>query len=304
MTLLSAAFVEEAGPQFSPNLLPNFEFTCANRWSGLPEARIYRAVGPRIEEVATLPVGREGPPDEGLLELLGPELARLPGPTLVSGGHTIINMANLLEVSDSVLEATNFSLQVLERMQTSHGVRADFLIQVNDLFMEDAGNEIGAKNPNHYRARALKPYVLPVKMASMMRESAARIAREFRIMFCAEKNMADRFKRQVDTKRKAGDARFTLKKENADEVWSVRVGDEDIAWMVNNKPNCVAANAGMLRSIRHLLDANSVDDNYMSYVGVFPLCSIKNVLNGYRVAHEVYGLELPSFYIFFGKGCV
>jgi CRISPR/Cas system CMR-associated protein Cmr5 small subunit len=79
--------------------------------------------------------------------------------------------------------------------------------------------------------------------------------------------------------------------------------NEYVPVLVNNKPNCVAANAAMLRLIRYKIDNRKQKENYTSYIGIFPLCCIDNVLNGYRAAVKFYNLKLPTFFIFTGKSC-
>ena len=52
------------------------------------------------------------------------------------------------------------------------------------------------------------------------------------------------------------------------------------------------------------MTSNKIFDNYISHIGVFPLCSLDNVLNGYRAATSFYGnLNLPCLLVFFGKSC-
>lgn len=304
MTLLSASFLEEAGENFSQSLVPGFKFSCERQWKGKPEVVVFEAQGPVITKHLSLDVRGGELPEVELIESILPLLAKLPAPVIVSGGHTIINMDNVLDVSDYVVESATFSMKLMELLHSEYKIESDFLVQVNDLFMEDAGNEIGASTPNEYRKRSLNPYIIPTKMEELINRTSKNIGRDFKVLFCGEKNMADRFKRHVDNKRKGGDDRFVYTENSTERVWSVNVNGDIIPFMVNEKPNCVAANAAMLRSIRHILDANRVRDNYAAYVGVFPLCSMENVLNGYKVAHNVYGLTIPTYYIFFGSSCV
>lgn len=81
------------------------------------------------------------------------------------------------------------------------------------------------------------------------------------------------------------------------------IDGEPISVLVNDKPNCISANAAMLRSIRYIIDNRRKKDNFTSYVGIFPLCSMDNVLDGYRVAKKFYNLDLHTYYIFTGTSC-
>lgn len=72
----------------------------------------------------------------------------------------------------------------------------------------------------------------------------------------------------------------------------------------NNKPTCAAGNAATFRAIRYSVSSNKIFDNYSFHIGVFPFCSLYNVLNWYRAATSFYGnLNLPCLLVFFGKSC-
>ncbi|OSN01486.1 hypothetical protein AU490_06035 [Lonsdalea populi] len=64
------------------------------------------------------------------MEKLPPSLKELPGPTVVSGRHTVINMPNTLEVSPSVLSAASFSMELVKYLTPSADIHAVLLIQV------------------------------------------------------------------------------------------------------------------------------------------------------------------------------
>ncbi|MCL2469677.1 MAG: hypothetical protein FWF24_05545 [Alphaproteobacteria bacterium] len=81
------------------------------------------------------------------------------------------------------------------------------------------------------------------------------------------------------------------------------VNDERIVVLHNDKPNCAAGNAATLRAIRYEITNNKIRDNFTSHIGLYPLCSRQNVLDGYKVAHAFYGLNLPSYFAFFGRAC-
>lgn len=303
MGLPTVEYEDTVQHEITRTVIPGFTFSCERQWKGKSEIIIYHADKGVVKKLTSLPQSDQRLFPDSMMDKLSPLLKALPGPTVVSGGHTVINMSNTLEVSASVLSATAFSMEVVKYLTQSAHIHADFLVQVNDLFMENAGNDIGAATPNKYRKLVLNPYVLPTKMADIVKQAQSSLNRDLKVMFCAEKNMADRFKRHVDKARKDGSDNIRYSEQAGDRIWSVVVDGEEIPYMVNDKPNCVAANAAMLRAIRYKIDARKTRDNYQSYVGIFPLCSIDNVLNGYRVAHQIYDLDLPTYYIFSGNGC-
>ena len=74
----------------------------------------------------------------------------------------------------------------------------------------------------------------------------------------------------------------------------MEVGGKNFLVIKNNKPTCATGNAATFRAIRYLVTSNKIFDNYIYHFGVFPLCSLDNVLNGYGTATSFYGnLNLP-----------
>lgn len=113
-----------------------------------------------------------------------------------------------------------------------------------------------------------------------------------------KKNMADRFKRHIKSKEKE---KLFFKENNS--VF-MNIDGSSFEVIKNNKPTCAAGNAATFRSIRYKISSNKTFDNYTSHIGVFPLCSMANVINGYKAAASFYsGLNLPCLLIFFGTSC-
>lgn len=61
--------------------------------------------------------------------------------------------------------------------------------------------------------------------------------------------------------------------------------------------------AATLRAIRYDIANNKVKDKFTSHIGIYPLCSIDNVLDGHKLATAFYGLDLPTYFAFCGKSC-
>ena len=286
--------------EFISTLIHDFEFTCTSQWNGKPDVLVYSANRDGIILQKTIK-------DTGLdsIHNIMPLFSDLVGPVMISGGHTTINMGSLLDVSDNVGRSTFLSLEILKLLRLDFGLKTEFMIQVNDLYMNNSGNAIGSSVQNKFRKKALNPYVLPCQISELIKDYSNIVGEDIQVYYCAEKNMADRFKRHADAKRKKDKNTYLYYSEGKNyNVWSVKINSGDIVpYMKNSKPNCVAANAAMLRSIRYKVSSTKIRNNYRSYIGVFPLCSIDNVLDGYRVAHKVYGLTMPTYYVFVGKGC-
>lgn len=110
--------------------------------------------------------------------------------------------------------------------------------------------------------------------------------------------MADRFKRHINKK----DKEFPFYKK--DNSVFMNVDDSHFEVIKNNKPTCAAGNAATFRAIRYKISSNKIFDNYTSHIGVFPLCSMNNVINKYKAAKYFYdGFDLPTLPVFFGTSC-
>ena len=52
-----------------------------------------------------------------------------------------------------------------------------------------------------------------------------------------------------------------------------------------------------------IVNNSKIKDNYDSHIGIYPLCSLDNVINGYLVGNDFYKLNLPTILIFYDKKC-
>lgn len=126
---------------------------------------------------------------------------------------------------------------------------------------------------------ATSPYIIPEKINDYILASNQRHDIDINAFYVSEKNMADRFKRHIKN-RMDKEAYFQRQDGNV----KMTVGEHEFDIIKENKPTCAAGNAATFRAIRYRISSNKVFDNYTSHIGVFPLCSRVNVLNGYRAA--------------------
>ncbi|GAJ66573.1 MULTISPECIES: hypothetical protein [Edwardsiella] len=160
------------------------------------------------------------------------------------------------------------------------------------------GHEIDGAN--QYRKMATSPYIIPEIINSYIKENNKHYGIDIRSFYVSEKTMADRFKRHI---KNTMDKNTLFNRQDSSLLMTV--GEHTFAIIEDNKPTCAAGNAATFRAIRYKVSSNKIFDNYTSHIGVFPLCSRINVLNGYRAASVFYeNLSLPSLLIFFGKSCV
>lgn len=288
---------------FSENvgcIYPAYKFSCTKWWKEENKGIIYKADKSGISKVFETKNNEELDNIVSIAgEIMGDEIDHK---TIISGGHTVINLADRYDVGDEAIKSTELSFKLIEEFQNKFNKRVEFMVQLNDLYMEQ-DMDMNTGEANKYREASLKPYIIPNKINDILTKYSEKLDREFQYYYCAEKNMADRFKRYIKQKKKSDENLFEYKVVGEDSYWNININGESINILLNDKPNCVAANAAMLRDIRYDVSSNKIKDNFKSYIGLFPLCSIDNVLNGYKAANAVYDLDLPSYYIFYGKSC-
>lgn len=136
MGLPTVEYEDTVQHEITRTVIPGFTFSCERQWKGKSEIIIYHADKGVVRKLTSLPQLDQRLFPDSMMDKLSPLLTALPGPTVVSGGHTVINMSNTLEVSASVLSATALSMEVVKYLTQSVHIHADFLVQVNDLFME------------------------------------------------------------------------------------------------------------------------------------------------------------------------
>ncbi|MCF0162545.1 MAG: hypothetical protein HUJ88_08220 [Fusobacterium necrophorum] len=240
-------------------------------------------------------------PMEFIEKIINLALARLPKnkKLLIAGGHTVINLKDRFYVSQEVKNSTNFGMKVLEGLKTEFK-NIDFIIPLNDFFMEkDAGTDEGLVN--NYRKEALSPYIIPPELKKIF-EATKLKGIDFKLFYCSEKNMADKFKRHIKSVKKKNPELFS-NYGKFNENWAYILNGKEIEVILDNKPNCVAGNCSTFRDINYIVNNSKIKDNYGSHIGIYPLCSLDNVVNGYLVGNDFYNLNLPTILIFFDKKC-
>lgn len=274
----------------------DYQCNCTKGWTGPDQLVVFKASMTGIEKIYE---GENHPEIEKTVSIL----ARLAGAeitdkVIVAGGHTVVNLKDRFNIGQEVIKSADLALGLIARLQEAFGKRAEFLVPLNDFYMEkDAGTDEG--NANAYRKEAVSPYIIPPQINDLLLRYSARLSRQIDLHYCSEKNMADRFKRHIKSKKKDENGQFVR---NGND-WEMVVGNERIVVLTNDKPNCAAGNAATLRAIRHDIANNKVKDNFTSHIGIYPLCSIDNVLDGHKLATAFYGLDLPTYFAFCGKSC-
>lgn len=276
-------------------ILADYECNCTKYWKEDDKFLIYKANKNKIEKIYdsnNLDIINN---IEVTMDVVGPYVS---DKVIVAGGHTVINLKDRFNISDEVLKSVDFTFKVIAKLQEKYNKKAELLLPLNDFYMEkDAGTDEGLANK--YRKDALNPYIIPPQINELLIHYSKALNRKLDFYYCSEKNMADAFKRHIKNKKKDDNELFT--QDGSD--WIMNIGKYKFPVITNNKPNCVAGNAATFRAIRYDINNNKVKDNFTSHIGIYPLCSMENVLNGYRAANAFYYLDLPTFFIFTGKSC-
>lgn len=222
---------------------------------------------------------------------------------VVSGGHSVINLADKYTCGKSVLNSTHLAMKLIALMKKEKGVDYDYLVQFNDLYIEHDTTRANVNFINKYRELMFNPFIIPVAINQILDECSKHLNREITLNYCTTKNLADKFKRYIK-KRKLTDNRFFAEKMDVGTNWYYNLHEEKVLILHNDKPNCVAGNAAMLRDIRYEIGNNTQHDKYNSYLGIFPRCSRNNVLNGCAIAYNLFPkFDLVTYIIFYGDGC-
>lgn len=271
----------------------DYKCNCTKGWKDVDRFLVYRADQSGVAEIFNDEVGNHN------LDIMI-ELARsnLSENVVISGGHTVVNLGDRFAVSNEVEKSARFCIDYIVKSKVQLNIQPDFLMEINDFYMEKSdGHEIDGAN--QYRTMATSPYIIPEKINAYIKENNKRYGIDIRSFYVSEKTMADRFKRHIKNSMDGNDL-FNRQDRNL----LMTVGEHTFSIIEDNKPTCAAGNAATFRAIRYKVSSNKIFDNYTSHIGVFPLCSRTNVLNGYRAASAFYGnFSLPSLLVFFGKSC-
>ncbi|GEM_PF-636898 len=277
-------------------IYPDYQCNCTKAWTGPDQLVVFKASKMGIEKIYE---GENHPEVEKTVSVLARLVgAEITDKAIVAGGHTVVNLKDRFNVGQEVVKSADLALGLIAHLQEAFGKRAEFLVPLNDFYMEkDAGTDEG--NANAYRKEAVSPYIIPPQINDLLLRYSVRMGRQIDLHYCSEKNMADRFKRHIKSKKKDENGQFVR---NGND-WEMVVGNERIVVLTNDKPNCAAGNAATLRAIRYDIANNKVKDKFTSHIGIYPLCSIDNVLDGHKLATAFYGLDLPTYFAFCGKSC-
>lgn len=180
-----------------------------------------------------------------------------------------------------------------------YDIYSDFVIFVNDLFMLTDKLRIDLNTINRYRESLFYPYRVPYELLCLLYEQKQTI--DYKVYLTTEKNMAGKFSNHIKNRKYKDKYRF--EKDVNKNIWYVITEEGDrIPVIEQDKPDCVAANAALLRYF-NWENPRKLKRKYKTGIFYFPLCSIENVLNGHRVAHTIYNMDILCYYIFITTKC-
>lgn len=280
---------------------PNYKFTC-RKSVPFKGYRIYKI---NNKSVQLLKENNFSNNKDDILCYLNENIFNsIDGKGIVSGGHSVINLSDKYLCGQSAIESTELAMNIIYNLQFKYRKEFDFLIQYNDLYVEQDLTRVNKDDINKYRKQMISPLIVPVAINNILSEYSKKLNREIELNYCFSKNMADKFKRFIKKKKKTLNCFKNKNYDNGTNEWVVMLENDEIVVLKNDKPNCVSCNAAMLRDIRYNVDCNKITDNYKSYIGIFPCCSEQNVINGCKVAFELYkNFDLEVYIIIYGDSC-
>jgi len=255
---------------------PDYKFSCNNHWKEKDRLVIYRADSGGIQKLVDR---TDSAFDENITTAVD-VVENLHNRTMVSGGHTMIDLSDRFNMGAEALKSAEFSLEFMARIEKLYPQKKlEFMVFLNDLYIEQGA-----------RAKALNPYIIPIGLNDLLKSYSEKMGRKLDLHYCAEKVKANKFQRDIRTRKRNEPDVFKQRFDGNVVSWSVLVGSEEI-----EASYCVVATARMLKDVKL--------EKFDSFVGQFPLCSMENCLNGYKVAKRVYDLDLPCYFIFNGRSC-
>lgn len=287
-------------PDIKREIHPGYQFSCLKGINdGVNPFLVYRTLNGQVDKIF-----HEASFDDTCVDAFVQLIANesvITDKLLVAGAHTVVNLKDRLEIGKEPIVSLDFSLKAIDKINQQIGIEADFMIPLNDFFMEHDPSTTSDQADNKYRQDAVSEYILPTQAEEMFKAHARQSGRSIQPFYCSEKGMADRFNRHIKNKKKDSEL-FVSSDSGAN--WYMRIEDQFIPVIENNKPNCVAGNAATERATRYHITPNKQFDHYTSRIGIYPRCSMNNVLNGYRVACKTYDhFDMPGYFVFFGGSC-
>lgn len=286
-------------PESERYVVPGYKFTCTN------ETKSDRIELYQIDRNGAKLLYEGNKDDPAFFTFLEQNvLPNLKETGYVSGGHSVIHLEDKFSCGAAPIESTKLAMKILELIQEKNGFKYDYLVQLNDLYVEKDLNRDDVNKANFYRDKMLNPFIVPRDIADIIRATADKLKRPIDFHYCTSKNSADKFKRFIKKKKEESPC-FVEGKEGENSFWYYVINGEKIPVLKNNKPNCISCNAAMLRDIRYdVTDSGEFKDSHLSYIGIFPFCSKSNVLNGCRIAYFAFdNFDLKTYMIFFGGTC-
>lgn len=228
-------------------------------------------------------------------------LPSLPNHGMISGAHMVIDLSDKSACNLTPFRSANLCMNIIARASKKFHKDLDFSIQFNDLYIEQDNSRDDNNVINKYRVLMFSPFVIPTRINELLIRTSREVERDLDLYYFTSKNLADKFKRHIKNKKKT-DPRFHFK----DGDWYYQLHGREVLILHGDKPNCACANAAMLKDVRFDVDHLDVKDNYYSYIGVYPMCSKRNILDGCEIGYDFYKeiQDLDTYIIFYGDTCL
>ncbi len=179
---------------------PEYIFSCLKGINdGCNPFIIYRTINGGIEEIHHSDSFDDSSLNK-LVELILSESV-ITDKLLVAGAHTVVDLSNRLDIGEEPIVSLEFSLKLIEALRSKANINADFMIPLNDFFMEHDPTTTSGSADNRYRQEAVVDYILPTKAEDLVIKHLKETGVEIKPFYCSEKGMADRFNRYIKNKK-------------------------------------------------------------------------------------------------------
>ncbi|MDR0430983.1 MAG: hypothetical protein LBH58_10960 [Tannerellaceae bacterium] len=181
------------------SIYSKYQFNCKKIWKGKDTFIIYEGNTTGISKIYESSSTDLNERIEVVVDLVK---CKVTNRLLISGGHTVVDLSNRLNIGKEAIESTTLSLELIKKIQHELNIHAEFLIQLNDIYMEYDAESTNGTIPNKFREQALKPYIIPCEINSILKKYSDELDRELNLHYCSSKNLADQFKRHIKNEKR------------------------------------------------------------------------------------------------------
>jgi len=142
-------------------IFPDYQCNCTKVWAGDDLLVIYKATAETIQKIHEASYTKDA--DQTVQTIAQLTAHHMSEKAIIAGAHTVVNLKDRFHISDEVFQSAKVALGLIRHLQEHHQKKAEFLVPINDLYMErDEKTDEGYENS--FRKEALDPYIIPPRI--------------------------------------------------------------------------------------------------------------------------------------------